>query len=73
MMNVKKPLILIIDDEESLRDGCKQTLERSGYSVLTAAEGVEGIKIAREHKPDIAFVDLKMPGISGMEIIEMLS
>ncbi len=72
-MMTQKPLILIIDDEEALRDGCRQALEKSGYTVLTAAEGVEGIKIARENKPDIAFVDLKMPGISGMEIIEILS
>ena len=73
MMMTQKPLILIIDDEEVLRDGCRQALEKSGYEVLTAGDGVEGIKIAREKKPDIAFVDLKMPGISGMEIIEILS
>ena len=73
MMETKKPLILIIDDEEALRDGCRQALEKSGYTVLTAGEGVEGIKIARDNKPDITFVDLKMPGISGMEIIEILS
>lgn len=72
-MNPQKPLILIIDDDESLRDGCRQTLERSGYIVLTAGEGVEGIRLARENKPDVAFVDLKMPGVSGMEIIEILS
>jgi two-component system sensor histidine kinase/response regulator len=72
-MKAQKPLILIIDDEESLRDGCRQTLEKSGYTVLTAGEGVEGIKIARENKPEIAFIDLKMPGMSGMEIIEILS
>jgi len=72
-MNTQKPLFLIIDDEQSLRDGCEQTLEKSGYRVLTAAEGVEGIKIAREGKPDVAFIDLKMPGISGMVVIETLS
>jgi len=69
----QKPLILIIDDEEALRDGCRQALEKSGYTVLTAGEGVEGIKIAREQIPDMAFVDLKMPNISGMEIIDILS
>ncbi|MCX5835479.1 MAG: hybrid sensor histidine kinase/response regulator [Deltaproteobacteria bacterium] len=69
----QKPLILIIDDEEALRDGCRQALEKSGYAVLTAGEGVEGIKIAREQIPDMAFVDLKMPNISGMEIIDILS
>lgn len=68
-----KPLILIIDDEEALRDGCSQVLEKAGYAVLTAEQGIEGIKLAREHLPDMAFIDLKMPNISGMEIIEILS
>jgi signal transduction histidine kinase len=68
-----KPLILIIDDEEALRDGCSQVLEKAGYAALTAEQGIEGIKIAREHLPDMAFIDLKMPNISGMEIIEILS
>lgn len=68
-----KYLILIIDDEEALRDGCSQVLEKAGYAVLTAEQGTEGIKLAREHLPDMAFIDLKMPNISGMEIIEILS
>ncbi|MBN1613692.1 MAG: response regulator [Deltaproteobacteria bacterium] len=68
-----KPVILVIDDEEALRDGCRQVLEKTGYTVLTAANGNEGINLAREHLPHIAFVDLKMPNISGMEIIEILS
>ncbi|MBN1662204.1 MAG: hybrid sensor histidine kinase/response regulator [Deltaproteobacteria bacterium] len=71
-MNDRAPLILVIDDEEPLRDGCKQTLERSGYVVMTAGNGDEGINLAREHKPDLAFIDLKMPGMSGMEIIDIL-
>ena len=66
-------LILIIDDEESIRDGCKQALEKSGYSVITAKDGEDGIRMARENHPGMAFVDLKMPSISGMEIIDILS
>jgi two-component system sensor histidine kinase/response regulator len=66
-------LILIIDDEESIRDGCRQALEKSGYTVITSGDGQEGIRIAREKRPDIAFVDLKMPGVSGMDIIDSLS
>lgn len=69
----EKPLILIIDDEEALRDGCSQVLEKSGYAVLTAEQGIDGIKLARENLPDMAFIDLKMPNLSGMEIIEILS
>jgi two-component system sensor histidine kinase/response regulator len=72
-MNTPQTHILIIDDEEALRDGCRQSLEKSGYHVLTTGDGIEGIQIARELKPDVVFVDLKMPCISGMEIIEILS
>jgi signal transduction histidine kinase len=39
---------------------------------MTAGDGAAGISIAREHKPDLAFIDLKMPGMSGMEIIDIL-
>jgi signal transduction histidine kinase len=67
------PLVLVIDDEAAIRDGCRQTLEKSGYAVSEAADGREGIRIARETHPDIALIDLKLPGISGMEIIEILS
>jgi len=69
----EKSLILVIDDEEALRDGCRQVLEKSGYAVLTAGQGIDGIKLARENLPEMAFIDLKMPNISGMEIIEILS
>jgi two-component system sensor histidine kinase/response regulator len=73
MMQPRPSLILIIDDEEPIRDGCMQVLEKSGYTVLAAADGSEGIRIAREAKPDIALIDLKMPQLSGMEVIEILS
>lgn len=73
MTQQRPPLILIIDDEASIRDGCRQSLEKSGYAVSDAADGGEGIRIAREIEPDVALIDLKMPGLSGMEIIEILS
>lgn len=73
MTPTRPPVILIIDDEAAIRDGCRQSLEKSGYAVLEAADGDEGIRLAREARPEIALVDLKLPGISGMEIIEILS
>ncbi|MCK7469361.1 MAG: response regulator [Desulfomicrobium escambiense] len=65
--------ILIIDDEESILDGCRQALEKSGYTVMTTSDGPDGIRLARTEKPDLAFVDLKMPSCSGMDIIELVS
>jgi len=72
-MNPQGPAVLIIDDEASIRDGCRQALEKSGYTVLEAADGAEGIRMARLSPPDVALIDLKMPGMSGMEIIEILA
>jgi signal transduction histidine kinase len=67
------PLILVIDDEAVIRDGCSQTLEKAGYRVVEAENGREGIEKARQLLPDVALIDLKMPGMSGMEIIDILS
>jgi signal transduction histidine kinase len=65
--------ILIIDDEESILDGCRQALEKSGYSVTTSSDGLAGVNLTREIKPEVLFVDLKMPNCSGMDIIENIS
>lgn len=65
--------ILIIDDDETILNGCRQALEKSGYSVLCCGDGLEGIREARLRRPEVAFIDLKMPYMSGMEIIDILS
>jgi DNA-binding NtrC family response regulator len=67
-----RELVLIIDDEESVRDGCIQALERSGYAVIATGDGTGGIALAREKRPALAFIDLKMPDMAGMEIIDVL-
>jgi len=65
-------LVLIIDDEETIQDGCRQALEKAGYTVMTTGDGSEGIRVAREKRPDLVFVDLNLPGISGLEVIDIL-
>ena len=62
--------ILIIDDEEVALDSCTEILAGSGYNVATAANGSEGLSILKDFEPDLVFVDLKMPGISGLEVLE---
>ncbi|MFB0517994.1 MAG: response regulator [Acidobacteriota bacterium] len=64
--------ILIIDDEASIRDSCSQVLSKEGYVTETAEDGSIGLEKVRKAKPDLVLVDLKMPGISGMEVLESL-
>ncbi|MBL7161711.1 MAG: response regulator [Anaerolineales bacterium] len=65
-----KPKILIIDDEEIVRDSCIQILANSNYEIATAPNGAEGLNLMEEFQPDMAFVDLKMPGMSGYEVLD---
>ena len=66
----KEDCILIIDDEEGMRDSCCQALSKEGYVLETAGDGDTGWQKIREKGPDIVLVDLKIPGISGMELLE---
>ena len=65
-----KPKILIIDDEEIVLDSCTAILAGGNYDLATAGNGALGLKLIREFEPDLVFVDLKMPGISGLEVLE---
>lgn len=64
--------ILIIDDEEVVLDSCTLILEGEGCTTATATDGVLGLKQVEEFQPDLVFVDLKMPGMSGMEVIQRI-
>jgi two-component system, NtrC family, nitrogen regulation response regulator NtrX len=67
-----KPRILVIDDEAAIRDSLKMTLEYQGYEVLTAATGEEGIAQVEREAPDMVFLDVKMPGMDGIEVLQRL-
>ncbi|OGV32473.1 MAG: hypothetical protein A2020_02150 [Lentisphaerae bacterium GWF2_45_14] len=71
-MNTKK-LILVIDDEPALRRGLKAYFEDSGYIILEAENGIEGLAIFREKHPDLVLCDLMMPGMSGSDVIKTVS
>jgi len=62
--------ILIIDDEEVLRDACTQALTKKGYVTATAENGDLGLQLIQELNPDLVLIDLKMPGRSGMEVLQ---
>ncbi|MCL5743420.1 MAG: response regulator [Acidobacteria bacterium] len=64
--------ILIIDDEEISRYLVRQALGAGGFVLLEAAEGSEGLERAHREKPDAIFLDLRMPGMSGVEVLSRL-
>jgi CheY-like chemotaxis protein len=65
----KEYKILVIDDDESFRAFCGGLLRKSGYRVLEARTGTDGINVLYESQPDLIILDLKLPDISGYEVI----
>jgi two-component system nitrogen regulation response regulator NtrX len=64
--------ILVIDDEPAIRDTMRMILEYEGHDVLLAASGQEGLTVAERERPDLVFVDVKMPGLDGLEVLGRL-
>ena len=64
--------ILVIDDEESMRDSCQQTLSRDGNRVEVAEDGSRGLAMLERESFDLVILDLKMPGLSGMEVLKKI-
>jgi len=64
--------ILIIDDEEIVLDSCEEILDSGPYRLATARNGADGLRLLEEFQPDLVVVDLKMPGMSGFEVLEQV-
>ena len=60
--------ILIVEDNADAREAMRMLLELDGHVVMAAAEGVEALELARAKDPDIALVDIGLPGIDGYEV-----
>lgn len=67
-----KTQILLVEDESSIREVCKRYLEREGYEVLTAANGVEGWQLFQKHAPQFIILDLMMPERDGWQLCEQI-
>ena len=65
--------IVIAEDEEDIRSLIAFTLRRRGYSVVEASNGDEGLALIRSERPDLALLDVMMPGLSGIEVAQELA
>ncbi len=66
------PTVLVVDDEKILVNLLQRQLRSEGYEVLTALDGLSALSLARRHHPDLAILDISMPGMSGLDLCTRL-
>jgi two-component system, OmpR family, phosphate regulon response regulator PhoB len=66
------PLVLVADDDADILSLVRLRLERSGYTVACAHDGTEALQLAVERRPDLAILDIAMPGMSGLDVTRRL-
>ena len=66
------PLILVADDDEDILELVRLRLSRSGYRTILARDGVEALEAARARRPDLAVLDVTMPGLDGYAVVAEL-
>ena len=67
-----KTRLLIVEDEPTLLETLKYRLERQGYDVVTAKDGVQALSTARDGRPDLVILDVMLPGLDGFEVCRIL-
>jgi DNA-binding response OmpR family regulator len=68
----KRHLVLVADDDEDILALVGFRLERESYKVLTAPDGEAAVRLAREHQPDLAILDVRMPKLDGYEVTRLI-
>ncbi len=66
------PRVLVVDDEKMVTEVVERYLQREGYDVAVAGDGLEALRIAREWSPDLMLLDLMLPGLDGLEVCRQL-
>lgn len=67
-----KEKILVVDDERNIVELLKFNLEKEGYEVVVAYDGIEAVKLAKDEKPDLIILDIMLPGQGGLEVCRQL-
>jgi AmiR/NasT family two-component response regulator len=73
-MTVKSegPRILVVDDDRLVLSTLSMGLERAGFAILRASSGDEAVQICKQERPDLILMDIRMPGISGLEAVQRI-
>ncbi|MDD2734708.1 MAG: sigma-54 dependent transcriptional regulator [Desulfuromonadaceae bacterium] len=69
---MKQNKILVVDDEHLIRWSLEQNLKKQGYDVVTAGTGEDALRLVREEQPDLVLLDIQLPGISGIDVLEKI-
>ncbi len=64
--------VLIVDDQFGIRTLLNEILQKEGYEVFQAANGIQALEIVNKHAPDLVLLDMKIPGMDGLEILQEL-
>ena len=68
----KRPLVLVVHHDPALRSMSRDNLHKNGFDTLTAADGLEGLRLAVAHKPDVVVADASMPKMNGRELCQLI-
>ena len=69
---MRRTKILVVDDEHLIRWSLEQNLKKQGYEIVTAGSGEDALRLFREEQPDLVLLDIQLPGISGLEVLEKI-
>ena len=72
MTEAPRPLVLVAEDEDDIRELVAYRMEKAGYDVISAADGEEAIQLALERVPSLAILDVMMPKVDGYEVTRRL-
>ncbi len=67
---MEESLVLVVDDEEGIRESLSDILKDEGHEVITSETGEEALKIIRENNPDLIFLDIWLPGMDGLQALK---
>jgi DNA-binding response OmpR family regulator len=72
VLDERVQVVLVADDDPDILQLVALALKRDGYAILCASDGEEALRLAREHRPDLAVLDVTMPKLSGYDVTERL-